>query len=105
MPHLDEIKKKLLTEGINGQYVHGEKSTFGYVTIDKGSALPAHQHPHEQITMMIEGNMEMTIGDDTYNLIPGTIQVIPSNVMHSAIAHTDCKLIDIFTPVREEYRF
>ena len=105
MSHLDEIKKKELTAGITGQYVHGEKSTFGYVTIEKGSALPAHKHPHEQVTMMIEGKMEMTIGDEIYMLLPGTIQVIPSNVMHSAIAHTNCVLIDTFTPVREEYRF
>ena len=104
MPHLDEIKKKLLTEGINGQYVHGEKSTFGYVTIDKGSALPAHSHPHEQITMIVEGKREMNRCDETYMLLPGTIQVIPSNVLHSAIAHTACVLLDIFTPVREEYR-
>ena len=74
------------------------------MTIDKGRALPAHSHPHEQITMMVEGKMEMKIGEETYMLLPGTIQVIPSNVLHSAIAHTDCVLIDIFTPVREEYR-
>ena len=104
MPHINDIKKRVLAEGIIGQYVHGESSTLGWVTIKAGSVLEAHKHHNEQITMMIEGKMEMKIGDKTIILEPGIIHVIPSNTMHSATALTDCKLIDIFSPVREEYR-
>ena len=104
MPHLNEVKKKLLTAGILGQYVHGESTTLGWVTIQAGSKLPAHHHPHEQITLMLEGKMEMHIGDETIMLVPGVVKVIPSNTPHSATAHTDCVLIDVFSPVREDYR-
>lgn len=104
MPHLNEINPKTLTAGIIGKYVHGEKTTLGVVEIEKGSDMAAHSHPHEQITMVLEGHLEMTIGNETINLFPGTIHVIPSNTVHSAIAHTNCKLIDIFSPVREEYK-
>lgn len=104
MPHLNEVKKKLLTEGILGQYVHGESTSLGWVTIQAGSKLPAHHHPHEQITLMLEGKMEMQIGDEVVMLEPGTVKVIGSNIPHSAIAHTDCILIDVFSPVREDYR-
>jgi quercetin dioxygenase-like cupin family protein len=48
--------------------------------------------------------MEMQIGDESFMLEPGTVKVIGSNVPHSAIAHTDCILIDVFSPVREDYR-
>lgn len=104
MPHLNEIKKKELTDGIIGQYVHGNQMTAGWVTISAGAHLGAHSHPHEQITIMLEGKMEMKIGDETVLLEAGMIQVIPSSVVHGAIAHTDCVLIDVFNPVREEYR-
>jgi quercetin dioxygenase-like cupin family protein len=104
MPHIKDIKKKLLSTGIIGQYVHGSQLTTGWVTREKGSTLGLHQHPHEQITVMLEGRMEMKIGDETVMLESGMIQVIPSNVPHSAIAHEDCKLIDVFNPVREDYR-
>ena len=104
MPHLDNIQAQKLTEGILGKYVHGEKSTLGVVEIKMGSDMPAHSHPHEQITMVLEGELEMVIGEDRIMLTPGTIHVIPSNMVHSAIAHTDCKLIDIFSPTREEYK-
>ena len=89
MPHINEVKKKELSAGITGQYVHGNSLTTGWVTIEKGSSLGLHHHPHEQMTIMLEDGM---------------IQVIPSNVPHSAIAHEDCTLIDVFNPVREDYR-
>ena len=104
MPNLNEIKEKKLSEGIIGKYIHGISSTLGWVTIEVGSVLPAHHHPHEQITLMIEGTLEMKIGEETFLLEPGDTHVIPSNVVHSAIAKTDCVLIDVFAPVREEYK-
>ena len=104
MPHIKEINKKELSPGITGQYVHGESLTTGWVTIEKGSTLGLHHHHHEQTTIMLKGKMEMRIGQETVLLEEGMIQVIPSNVPHSAIAHEDCTLIDVFYPVREDYR-
>ena len=46
----------------------------------------------------------MNIGGVDYSLTPGSYYVIPSNVWHGAHAKTACKLIDVFSPVREEYR-
>jgi quercetin dioxygenase-like cupin family protein len=104
MPHLNEIRKKTLTAGIDGQYVHGVNMTAGWVSIKAGSDLSVHQHPHEQITIMLEGKLEMQIGEELVMLEPGVIQVIPSNTPHGAKALTDCVLIDVFNPVREDYR-
>jgi quercetin dioxygenase-like cupin family protein len=104
MIHIDQVKKKKLIEGIIGQYVHGDSTTFGYVTIEAGSHLPLHHHPHEQITYMLEGKLKMQIGDKEVVLESGYVQVIPSNTPHSADALTACTLIDVFSPVREDYR-
>lgn len=104
MPNILDLLSKPLVEGISGRYAHGANASFGLVDIKKGSILPAHQHVHEQITYILEGDLEMTIGDETMVLTPGSYYVIPSNTPHSAIAHSDCKVIDVFSPVREEYR-
>lgn len=104
MTHIEQVKKKKLIEGIIGQYVHGETTTVGLVHIEEGSHLPLHHHPHEQVTYMLEGKLKMQIGDEEVILEPGFIKVIPSNTPHSAIALTACKLIDVFSPVREDYR-
>ena len=75
-----------------------------FVDIEKGAILPAHSHMHEQTTQVTEGKLEMTIDGVTQVLEPGTILLIPSNVVHSAVALTDCKVTDIFSPVREDYK-
>ena len=104
MELLKDIVAKQVVKGINGHYVHGSDMTFGLIEIDKGSDLAEHKHVHEQITYMLEGQLDMMIGGVAYSLTPGMIHVIPSNTPHSAKAITDCKLIDVFSPVREDYR-
>ena len=99
-----EIPEKELAKGIRGRYFHTNSTTIGFVDIDKGAILPAHSHMHEQTTQITEGQLEMTIGGITQILEPGVITLIPSNVVHSAKALTDCKVVDIFSPVREDYK-
>lgn len=104
MQHIKDITAKQLVAGITGYYAHGSQLTFGYVEIKAGSNLPAHHHVHEQITYIIEGQLDMMIGGKPYSLTAGMYHVIPSNTPHSAIAVTDCIAIDVFNPVREDYK-
>ena len=101
---ISEIPERQLAKGIKGRYFHTDSTTIGFVDIEKGADLPAHSHFHEQTTQITEGKLEMTIGGVTQVLEPGTITLIPSNVVHSAKALTDCKVVDIFSPVREDYK-
>jgi quercetin dioxygenase-like cupin family protein len=103
MQHIKDIPPKKLVDGITGYYAHGTALTLGYVEIKAGSNLPAHHHVHEQITYIIEGQLDMVIGGESCSLTAGMYYVIPSNINHGAIAKTDCKVIDVFSPVREDY--
>lgn len=104
MQSIKDIPAKELVAGITGYYAHGKGLTFGYIEIKAGADLPEHHHPHEQITFIIEGQLDMKIGGKSCPLTAGMYYVIPSNVPHSAIAKTDCKVIDAFNPVREDYK-
>jgi len=101
-PIMDMLPKEL-APGLTGYYAHGKSMTLGLVEIKAGSNLPEHKHVHEQITYILEGELEMTIGGEQCLLTTGMYHVIPSNIPHSAIAKTDCKVIDVFNPVREDY--
>lgn len=104
MQQIKNISPRELVKGIVGYYAHGSSMTFGLVEIKAGSDLPEHHHVHEQITFIIEGELEMKIGGQTHTLTSGMYFIIPSNTPHSALAHTDCKVIDVFNPLREDYK-
>jgi len=104
MDLIKNINPKQLAPGITGYYAHGEKSTFGFVELKKGSSVPLHSHINEQITYIIEGQLDMMIGGVACSLTDGMYHVINANVPHSAIAITDCKVIDAFSPAREDYK-
>lgn len=104
MQQIKNIIPKQLRDGVTGYYAHGENMTLGLVELKAGSYVPLHSHIHEQVTYLIEGEMKMNIGGKEYIFTPACYHVIPSNVLHDAYAVTDCKVIDAFAPVREEYK-
>ena len=104
MQHLNDVKGKELVPGLYGRFVHGESMTLSFVDIQPGTQMPEHSHPHEQITYLMEGELEMVIGGEKMVLTPGMVHVIPGNTPHSAYARTAVKVLDAFSPVREEYR-
>ena len=73
-------------------------------TVAAGATLPEHAHPHEQVSHILEGEFEMTIDGRSERLGPGTLAIVPPNVTHSGRAITECRIIDIFHPVRDVYR-
>jgi quercetin dioxygenase-like cupin family protein len=104
MQYLGDIPVKQLLPGFFGKMVHGESSSLVFWDIKKDSVLPEHSHIHEQITHIVEGELEMVIGGKKYLLTAGSVHVIPSLVPHSALAITDCRVIDTFSPARDDYR-
>jgi quercetin dioxygenase-like cupin family protein len=89
---------------IQGHYAHLEKMTVGEVHLAAHTVVPIHQHPHEQVTYVVSGRFQFTVGDQTTVLEPGMAALIPGNVPHGGTTLTACKVIDLFSPTRDDYR-
>ena len=106
MPHvrLDELTLvRDFLPGWGGRFLHTKNMTIMDWEIRAGTKLPLHSHPHEQLTILLAGEFELKIADQTERLRPGYVSVVPSGVEHSGVALTDCHGMDVFSPVREEY--
>lgn len=87
------------------QFIHTESVTFAAWTFDSGTQVSRHAHPHEQITHCIAGELILDISGQAVVLGPGETAVIPPNVEHSARADIAARGVDVFFPVREDYKF
>ena len=102
--NLATLESKELIPGYHGKMVHGKQLTWAFWTVEEGALVPEHHHPHEQMMHVVEGEFEFTLNGQTQVYTAGAIVPIPSNIPHSGKALTACKLMDVFSPVREEYR-
>lgn len=101
---LSGVEEKEIIKGFFGKMIHTDNMTVAHFRVLAGSELPEHHHVHEQVTNVLSGELEMTVGGKTHVCKAGEVIVIPSNVPHSARALTDCRLVDVFQPAREDYK-
>ncbi|HNU08811.1 MAG TPA: cupin domain-containing protein, partial [Pyrinomonadaceae bacterium] len=65
---------------------------------------PAHEHPHEQMTIVEKGKVLFTLGEEQKVFGPGDVLHFPSNFWHGAtMLDNEVILIDIFSPIREDF--
>jgi len=102
---LSEVPAFVPLPGFQMQAIVGGDMMGNWVRIEPNTEMPRHQHPQEQFGVMLEGHLELTIGDETRLLGPGTAYTIPGGVPHHARTHDDgCLVLDIFSPPRDDYR-
>ncbi len=93
-----------LVPGARARTPYGQNLMLSYLELDEGCVIPMHKHPHEQGGMLIEGEMELTIGTETRRCVPGDMFIIPPHTLHSdQPVGGSAVVLDIFSPVREDY--
>jgi len=106
MPFIDitEVKPLEVLPGCRMRTPYGENMMLSYLEMEDGAVVPMHDHPHEQAGMLLEGQIELTIGDEVRLVKAGAMFIIPPNTPHQAIAVSGpAVVLDVFSPVREDY--
>lgn len=101
---LHDIPEQQPMPGFRGRAIHTDTMTVVHWEIAAGAELPEHTHHHEQMSNLLDGEFMMTVDGQTRHMKPGAVAVIKSHVVHSGCAVTDCRFLDVFHPVREDYK-
>jgi len=101
---LDDLDRTEEMPGFLGAFRHTENMTVVHWSVEAGATVPEHRHPHEQISVVTTGDFELTLDGETQVLRDGRMAIIPAQTPHAGRAVTDCDIVDVFSPVREDYR-
>jgi quercetin dioxygenase-like cupin family protein len=101
---LSDLESKELAPGYHARVVHSKNMTLVYWDIEAGYPLSEHAHPHEQVLTLLKGEFELTVAGESQTMGAGSVAIIPSNAPHKGMGITDCRIVDVFYPIREDYR-
>ena len=90
--------------GADARFIHSENITLAEWRFQANVDLPEHSHQNEQITKLISGEFELTVDGKKILLKAGSSVIIPPNAVHSGTSITECHIIDVFNPVREDFK-
>jgi quercetin dioxygenase-like cupin family protein len=72
-------------------------------TMNQGWVGARHSHPHEQLVYIVRGRLRFQHPGGVFDVGAGDSFLVPGNVEHQASALEDSEVLDIFTPMREDY--
>ncbi len=82
---------------------HGEGTLLAEFLFEPGARVPVHDHPHEQTGYLVSGRLLFEVEGELLEAVPGTGWNIPSGVPHGAEAVEASVVVEVFSPVREDY--
>lgn len=83
--------------------VYGNHTLLTEVRLEKGAVIPPHSHPHEQTGYLVSGHMDFLVNGVHHVARPGGSWNIGGNVEHGATALEKSVVVEVFSPVRDDY--
>ena len=90
--------------GFIGRFIHSDHMSVAHWEIKKGSLLERHSHPHEQVTFILSGKILFKTAAGDVTLETGQGAVFAPEEPHEGIILEDSIVVDLFTPVREDFK-
>lgn len=92
-----------LSNSIGRQTLNTKRMTLARITLRRGAVVPRHEHPNEQIATVLEGRLRFAVGDEERTVSAGESVALPANVPHEVEALEDSLVLDVFSPLREDW--
>ena len=99
----DSVPVEKMTETVSRQVIHTDTMTVARLTLGKGSLVPRHSHPNEQVSTIESGRARFVFDDGETVVSTGESLQIPGGVPHAVEALEDTVALDLFSPPREDW--
>jgi len=102
-----EVKPEVIAQGRTRYLAYTDHLMMVVFDCHNGPASqpdPLHSHPHEQISYVASGEINLILGNEVTRLGPGDMFWIPPNIPHGIQPLTEhVRLVDTFTPIRRDF--
>jgi quercetin dioxygenase-like cupin family protein len=100
----DAIEWEAAGEGIRRKVLCYESRVMAVrVEFRRGAVGAPHSHPHIQCSVVESGVFDITIAGEVTRLKAGDSFLVPPDAVHGAVAVEAGVLVDVFTPMRDDF--
>ena len=98
-----DLPTKSITESIDRKYFTGDRVTVARFELRRGGVVPRHAHDNEQVSCVLTGSLKFQFDEREVIVGPGEVMQIPGGIAHAVTVLEDTVVIDVFSPVRQDW--
>jgi quercetin dioxygenase-like cupin family protein len=98
-----DVPAEQINPAISRRFISAERVTVARFELARGGVVPAHAHENEQVTFVVSGALQFALDSQTVVVRAGEVLQIPPNVRHEVEVLEDALVIDVFSPVRQDW--
>lgn len=97
------VTAEAITPAISRRFISGERVTVAQFELKKGGVVPRHAHANEQVSCVLSGALRFVVGARETIVRTGEVMQIPGGVEHEVEVLEDATVMDVFSPVRQDW--
>jgi unsaturated pyranuronate lyase len=98
-----DIAPEQINPSIERQFITADRVTIARFELKRGGVVPRHAHENEQVSMVLSGALLFKIDGREVTIRGGDVMQIPGNVPHEVEVLEDSIVIDVFSPIRQDW--
>jgi quercetin dioxygenase-like cupin family protein len=98
-----DLQEEAITPAIGRRFISGDQVTVAQFHLKKGGVVPRHAHENEQVSLVMTGRLRFDVDGGSMEVGAGEALQIPGGVPHEVEVIEDAFVIDIFSPVRQDW--
>jgi quercetin dioxygenase-like cupin family protein len=99
----NDLPNKQLAPGIRRRFLTADRVTVARFSLSRDAVVPVHDHDHEQVSYVVSGALMFQVDGKEILVRAGEALQIPSWAKHGVTAVEDTEVLDVFSPVRQDW--